>query len=258
MNRYSAFYLHGGPAGSSALERQKLGGRTAIYWWDQPRPYAATSGVFDQLVAETKSEFLRHANGRGGRLTLLANSFGAQLALRLADQIPLHIESITLLAPTANLPQAFLRLARRIATVSTRPLPIQTAADAFEARSDDRDCFWRLVDVVVSTPNFVDLYWGPSAGEPRQWFEKHATDPAVFDFVAFRAIVDDFLDTPAFQGRSRFTGPVSIVLGVYDPFIDPETGGLPWIEHFPQATMRVVEAGHFPHLELPIFDWWLP
>ena len=255
---YSTFYLHGGPGLSAIAERQRLDASLAIYWWDQPRPAHGRPRPFVDLVDAAEAEFTRRASEAGGKLALLANSFGSHITLRLARRVPQYISSITLLSPVHDMEDAFIRRARQLAKNSARSSVLLAAANALGAQPGNRNRFWELTEVILGTPGFADLYWSPQAVEQCQWFGASLGDPAMFDFNAFQATLNDFFDEPDVGGPADFTGPVSIVFGMHDALMDPEIEGKVWKKYFPQALVSVVDAGHFIHMELPADCWHSP
>lgn len=253
---HSTFYLHGGPGASAIPEREWLGESLEVYWWDQPRPKSSALRPFAELVDAAEAEFCRLAAEAGGKMGLLANSFGAHLALHLAHRVPQHISSMVLLSPVCDMETAFIRLARRLAEGSSQREQLSAAAEALEKRPGDREKFWQLVGTIFSCPGFLDAYWSPNAEWQRQWLgELMASNPAVFDFDAFQAITNDFLDGSAVDVKSQFDGPVSAVLGTHDPLIDTQVDGKIWQRCFPQAKVKIIESGHFVHMELPPERW---
>lgn len=256
---HSAFYLHGGPGLSATPEREWLGEFLGVYWWDQPYPMPSALHPFTELVDAAETEFYRLAVAAGGKIGLLANSFGANLALFLAYRIPRHISSIVLLNPVHDMRTAFLRLAKRLAASNLSQCgELLATAERLATRIDDREKFWQLVGAIFSYPDFLDMYWSPHAEHQRQWLKRlMVANPAVFDFEAFQAITNDFLNNPMAIGAVEYRGPVSILLGSHDPLADTRTDGLFWQQYFPQAEIQVVDAGHFSHLELPP-ERWLP
>lgn len=255
-HREKALYLHGGPALSAIPERIALGDEGEIYWWDQPRPDSADAQPYSSLLAAAATELCRMVARVGQPVTLIANSFGAHLALQLSDRLPEKISRIILLAPTFDMRASFANFARRIAASSSEPTELLRLADAAEAKPADREAFWQLVFGLVGTPGFADYYWSPGADERKRWFNTLLADPDVFDFPSFSAILDDFLHTAPFNGRSAFLGPVSIQCGRYDPLNRPEAIAAAWTKFYPQATIETRNAGHLLHLELPIADWF--
>lgn len=251
-----ALYLHGGPGLSALPERLRLGESLGISWWDQPRPAPDSTRPFAELVEAAHGEFTRRAIECGGKLGLLANSFGAQIALRLANRDPQRIAYITLLAPVRDLQTAFIRLARRLARDRAPAGELLSMAETLARQPDDRERFWQLIAAILATPDFLDAYWSPRAIEQRSWMAALIGDSAVFDFNAFQSIVNDFLNEPPRIGPTLFTGPVSLVLGAHDSLNDNDAEGKAWKAHFPQAELRVVDAGHFPHLERPTDEWY--
>ena len=252
---YSAFYLHGGPGLSAIPEREAHGDAIGIFWWDQPRPTPGDVHPYAALIDAAETEFIGKAANNGGSLTLIANSFGANLALHLAHRIPGKISAVLLLAPVHDLGLGFTGFARCIAQSSEQRASLLAAAQAYEAAPEDRVRFWELVTAIVTAPRFSDHYWSPTATRLQMWFADLLANPAVFDFAAFQAITEDFLATPRLAVPSRFSGPVSIVLGKHDPLNDPATASRIWTEQFPQAEVCIVDAGHLMHLELPVQEW---
>ena len=248
------FFLHGGPGFSAAMERHFLGDAAGVYWWDQPRPKVGTLSPFADLVDAIIAEFSRKVEEAGASMALLANSFGAQLAQQLAARMPQQISGITLVAPTYDPKDAYITLARRLHRQTNAPL-LESAATALENDKADIEKFWQLVGAVLSTQGFADLYWSPGFDRQRQWINQALADSAVFDFSANQAILNSFFAQPIVEKPSPFTGPVSIVLGKFDPLMDPAAAHHVWMRHFPQAEVSIVHAGHFPHMECPTEVW---
>jgi pimeloyl-ACP methyl ester carboxylesterase len=243
---------------SAIPERQWLGESHGIYWWDQPRPTTEASRPFLDLVDAAQAEFTRRAIQAGGKMALLANSFGAVVALRLACRVPQHISAIILLSPVHDLGSGFIRFARRLAGASEQHSQLLAAAEALAAKKTDREKFWNLVANLLGTPGFADLYWSAAALKQRQWFGALLGDPAVFDFNAFQMIVNDLFLAPEVGAPVDFCGPVSILFGNEDVLIDMEDDRRIWQSFFPHAAVNVVNAGHFIHMELPPVEWLEP
>lgn len=250
-----ALYLHGGPALRAIPERIALGENRGIYWWDQPRPDPADAQPYASLLAAAATELCRIVARAGKPVALIANSFGAHLALQLSDRLPEKISRIILLAPAHDMRTSFANFARRIAASSSDSAELVKLADAAEADRSDMEAFWQLVFGLVGTPGFADYYWSPGADERRRWFSTLLADPAVFDFPSFSAILDDFLRYPPFSGRTAFHGPVSIQCGLHDPLNKPDAIAAAWKTFYPQATVHTRNAGHLLHLELPPSEW---
>ena len=53
-----------------------------------------------------------------------------------------------------------------------------------------------------------------------------------------------------------FGGSVRVLIGRFDPYARADDGQL-WRAVLPQASVEFVDAGHFPHLELPV-EIWMP
>lgn len=250
-----ALYLHGGPALSAIPERIALGEVVGIHWWDQPRPDQSDAQPYASLLAAAATELCRTAARADRPVGLIANSFGAHLALQLSNRLPEKISRIILLAPAYDMHTSFANFARRIAASSADSSELVRLAEAAETDRADMDAFWQLVYGLVGTPGFSDYYWSPHADDRKRWFSALLAEPAVFDFPSFSAILGDFLRDPPFGGRTAFHGPVSIQCGLHDPLNKPDAIAAVWKKFYPQATIETRDAGHLLHLELPPSEW---
>ncbi len=250
MSDSTIFFLHGGPAMGAAMERASFPESQRGHWWDQPRPAPGARQPYRDLLDASEAELRRVARERGTSLVLLANSFGAVLAAHLAQVAPELIERIVLSAPVADLELALLRVARRVAALATPPATQLRAALARYDEAPARQQYWAVMDLLLPHPQLSQQYWLPASPQA-DWFAQMLGRPEMFDFAAHLAIADDYQRTPLPAQPSPFTGPVELLLGVADPLADPAATADWWRRCFPQASVRLVTAGHFPHLELP-------
>lgn len=253
---HSVFFLHGGPGASAIPERQWFGTSLDVYWWDQPRPSQQSQQPFAELLEAVEAEIEAQARAHGGPITLLTHSFGARLALQVADRLAEYLCRMVLLAPTYDLGQAYARLARRLAPLSCRRRNLLAAADALTDKPQDASAFHHLVNEILATPNFLDLYWTADAVEQREWLKSLITDPRVFDFTVFHALAESQLSYPPVVGKQRFAHPVTVVLGAADPLLDIAQETRRWQEYWPQAHVQVLDAGHFIQFELCPELWY--
>lgn len=250
----STLFLHGGPGLSAIAERALYGNALAIHWWDQPRSVVLFASPFDALVDAAEEEVVR-LSPAGQSVNLIAHSFGAHLALRLAMRIPERLSQIVLLAPVYNVGDAFARLARRLLEINPSSAPLLEAVQEFRA-AGDFDRFARLAAQVIGVANFIDVYWSPSAHARRRWFVDLLTHQPVFDMNAFEVIVRDFWSAGASSAPARVAGPVHLVFGRADPLVDIEVERQTWLGLFRHATSRDIDCGHFVHLEATPSVWW--
>src|SRR4051794_28428552 len=116
--RSPALFLHGGPGASAIPEATRLGNSLNIHWWTQPRPDVRSPHPYGDLIIAAEDELNRMAGDAGSAVKLYASSVGALLALKLAERVPQLISDITLLGPTHDASDGFVRLAHRLTEVS--------------------------------------------------------------------------------------------------------------------------------------------
>ena len=255
MAATSVFYLHGGPALGPVFERARYPEASHVHWWHQPLAKPCAERPYRDLLQATLTEFRRVAAEAGQPLTVMASSFGAHLAVHLAQHAPALIKDIVLLAPTFNPEQAALRLARRAFRVHTDHPNAGKLATALAMYEDDpgRPRFWDVFGALSQLPDVTDLYFGPNGGvEAARSFSELIQQPGAFDGPTSVATSDDFSAIDHTPLRSAFDGPVSVLFGAYDPMIDAEHDRTVWETIFPQAAFFKVETGHFPLLELSL------
>jgi len=254
MNQNAALFLHGGPGMGTAVERNWWKDRFNVEWWEQPAIPAASQTPFNDLVAATEQKLLARAEVAGGPVPVIAHSFGCALALEMAHRHPQCIAALNLLGAFGDLPLCFLRLAERILSDLSEPSAMQAAIIAAKT-TPSSETFWSLLGLIIAHPGFIDHYWAPGSAKPRDFYNQLATTEALMNPAVFQAVMDDYLSHTLPQGVAPYTGPVRVFIGRYDPLLVPEIDYAPWSARFPQATLQVVDTGHYVHLESAV-GWW--
>ncbi|MES2129757.1 MAG: alpha/beta hydrolase [Pseudomonadota bacterium] len=256
-NDVSVLFLQGGPGLSSQFERSQLGDIATVDWWDPPfltAPSSAPSAL-TRLYAAVEAKFDAMRARRDGPIHLLSSSFGCHLALHLIRRSGPGVASLTMLAPSLDIPACYLRLARHLHQQHPQPA-LRAAIEGFEAQVDLPN-FWTLAGAVMTVPDFARSYWSGKARKQGEQFATLLADAATFHPPSFQAILNDFLAHPRPPGLLEYTGPVTAIFGDADPLIDATEGGRLVHQYLPAARLRTVAAGHFPHLECaPAL--WLP
>jgi pimeloyl-ACP methyl ester carboxylesterase len=244
-------FLHGGPGLSAALERQRFGNTLPVQWWDQPHVDADVSVPFERLVEAAEKELGRLFDAQEQPVALLANSFGVHLALALIERVPERVRSLDILGGTLNMRMAFVRLAERISEVN-RDADLKAVSDRAQERGDS-ESLWALIEKLFTVGNLLDSYWGPGAQEQCESMKALAASGALVHAATFQAALADFIERkPA--APPTFSGSVRVLVGRFDPYARADDAGM-WRAVFPKASVEFVEAGHFPHLELPAKVW---
>jgi pimeloyl-ACP methyl ester carboxylesterase len=249
--QHQVLFLHGGPGLSAVLERRRFGHTLPVHWWDQPHVRADVSAPFEWLVDAAEKELGHLFEVRQKPVAVLANSFGTHLGLALLERVPERIASFDILGGVLGMRLAFVRIALRISKVN-RDAELKAVSDLAEEKGDD-ESLWALIEKLFTVGNLFDFYWGPAAGEQCESMKALAASGALVHGATFQAVLDDFLKKKP-TAPLAFSGSVRVLIGRYDPYARAHDGQL-WRAAFPQATVKFVDAGHFPHLELPAEDW---
>jgi pimeloyl-ACP methyl ester carboxylesterase len=254
-NAIQTLFLHGGPGLSSIVERELYAAQLPVRWWDQPNSVVLFAKPYRELLAVAEDEVRQLAEQSGGRVNLLAHSFGANLALHVTAQMPSVISEVTLLAPVHDMGDAFIRLSERLRTINRDSEQLTAALEEFRQRSDFNH-FARLAAQVMAISSFIDLYWSSSAEMRRRWFVDLMMHRPVFDSNAFEVIVKAFWAEVPASTPVPLSVPAHLVFGTADPLINIEREARFWSSRIRVASTRTVEAGHFVHLERPAAEWW--
>jgi pimeloyl-ACP methyl ester carboxylesterase len=254
MSAPSILFLHGGPGMSPVFEKARFPEASDVHWWQQPVTVPCAVHPFQDLLAATLAEFRRCVEAHGAPMTILASSFGAHLAVHLSRQMPESIARIVLLGPTFDPEQAAMRLARRAFQLHMDDANAGKLAAALAAYEDDpgRARFWDVFGALSLLPDVPELYFSPNAGEAARSFVELIQQPGAFDGPTSVATSDDFAAINPKPLPSPYTGPVRLVFGKYDVMIDADKDGAAWRAIFPQASIHMVDSGHFPLQELSL------
>ncbi|MFL9908350.1 alpha/beta fold hydrolase [Paraburkholderia sp. RL17-337-BIB-A] len=256
MKQATTLFLHGGPGLSAIVERALYGETLPVVWWDQPRCEVLFARPYQALLDDVALEAEHLASRGGGKINLLAHSFGAHLALYLAMLMPERIGSITLLAPVFNPADALTRVGEHLTYLAPDRGSLRDALVS-NREQNSFDSFWTLVERILEVPGFLDVYWGPESHERRRWFLSLIEREPWLDINTLRTILLDYWAGRALTVRTTVRGPVGLVFGVHDVLVDAAQEAVAWKRYFPQATSRQLNAGHFVHLETPP-HLWLP
>lgn len=115
---------------------------------------------------------------------------------------------------------------------------------------------WPLVEAIGEAPDFLNAYWGPDSDDRRRLFFDVTAAKRWVDFNTCKVILEDFGKTPTPSAPTAVTGPVTLVFGAHNILVDATTADRSWRRYFPLATTRLVNAGHFVHLEAPPWQWF--
>ena len=75
------------------------------------------------------------------------------------------------------------------------------------------------------------------------------------DIATFFAVMQEFLHAPPLARVTEYGGDVIVRMGRDDPLLCMEEDQHKWREVFPQSDFKLVDTGHFVHLELPPEAW---
>jgi pimeloyl-ACP methyl ester carboxylesterase len=249
-NPPTTLFLHGGPGFTAELERQQFADSLPVYWWDQPHAQQ-TSGAYETLVNAARAELHRLYRESGEPIGLLANSFGVHLALELMERAPHEIARVTIVGGVVDTRSAFVRLGRHLAATNGDEALAAAALDAEQGEGNAR--LWRLIERLLGVTDLLNAYWSPNAGASQAAMTALAREDRLMHSPTFQAVLADFLDRPAAR-LTRWQGPAEVIIGRYDPFSYCGEEEL-WRSLLPAPSIRTVETGHFPHLELPSSEW---
>lgn len=250
----SVLFVHGGPGLTAELERRRFGTALPVCWWDQPIIRESDPSPWESLVGAGIEEAERLSDEARKPIALLASSFGALLALEIVERVPECISSITLSGGIYDVRMAFSQLASKIAQETCDTELAQARVTV--TKSQDETALWALIERLFSIPNLLDFYWSPSAVVQREAMNELAGRGALLHLPTFEGVLRNFFVRQRGSSLRPWRGDTKVLLGRYDPYATPDDK-LRWQEIFPCAEIETLEAGHFPHLELPA-EVWLP
>lgn len=246
-------FLHGGPGLTAELERRLFGASLPVHWWDQPHVRCGTKKPFESLVDAAVAEVERLSYRPSLRIDLLGSCFGSLLARALVDRIPERIASVTISGGILDVRAGILRLGNLLAK-GQRDLELEALCRETAAR-DSAELYFALLVRVSTMPAFLDCHWSSEAQALRNAMRALAASGRLIDWPTLQSVMTATLTSyQAFPVTLAFPGEVRILLGRYDPYFD-ESDVAGWTTLWPSATVEIVNAGHFPHLELPSRTW---
>ena len=234
------------------MERDQYGDSLPVHWWDQPHFEAGQSGAFDLLVDAASEELGRLRDLEDKPVALVASSFGAQLALALIARVPAKIGYLSIVGGILDLRTALVRLGLCIAE-QKRDATLAAVSKSAQERTDSAT-LWALINSLFRVKDLLDFYWSPTAVVQRVAMNQLAATGALLHVPTYQAVLNDFIarDPPPVTWR----GSANVWIGRHDPYELPSDAES-WRRVLPEASVQFVEAGHFPHLELPP-SLWLP
>lgn len=236
---------------TAEIERRQYGRTLPVRWWDQPR-VGGVDRAYEALVDAAANEVTRLSSELGATVNLLASSFGAYLARSLVDRVPEQIGSITVSGGVWDLRTAFLNLGLWFAA---RYDDVQFKKACTNAQAvGDLEAYGALLARVGAIPDYFECYWSAKAGGPREAMRALVTEGRLIDMPTFQAVLADVLMVPQVPLSAPHPGGVRILVGRLDPYFHGRDISA-WKGLWPGALVELVDAGHFPHLELPPADW---
>lgn len=245
-------FLHGGPGMTAELERRRFERGLPVHWWDQPAVPAGAVRPLDMLLDAASAEISRLHDRCHRRIGLLASAFGAYLARALLERVPDLIGPITICSGLWELSSAILRLGSRFA-LRSGDSDLENAC-RLAAETDTPQAYFALFARVSALPGFLECCWRFPAGELREAVKALAAEGRLINWSTCQAVMTAALAAPQAPAPVRQQQPTRIILGRFDPHFD--YGDIVVCRRlWPGASVRVVEAGPLPHLELPPPVW---
>lgn len=246
-------FLHGGPGLTAELERRQFGTTLPVHWWDQPRISDRSEQAFEALVDAAVAELERLSHRPHDRVSLLASCFGALLARALFDRMPERVGEITISGGIWDLRVGILRIGEWLAH---RHDDAELEAQCREtAEQDSPEGYLSLLARVSATRGFLDSQWSPEAHALRNAMRALASTGRLVDWPTLQVVTMAALTcAPPLPLVRPHPRTVHILIGRFDPYFH-ESDIDAWGRLWPTAIVQVVDAGHFPHLELPPSAW---
>ena len=233
------------------MERNQYGDSFPVHWWEQPHFEAGQSGAFDLLVDAAVEEVGRLPGLEEKPVALVASSFGAQLALALIARVPAKIDYLSIVGGILDLRTALVRFGLHVANQNHDSR--LAAASERALQSTDSATLWALIGSLFSVKHLLDFYWGPTAVVQRVAMNQLAARGALLHVPTYQAVLNDFI-TRGPPSPVTWRGSANVWIGRHDPYALPSDAEA-WRVVLPNASVQFVDAGHFPHLELPPTLW---
>jgi pimeloyl-ACP methyl ester carboxylesterase len=250
-----ALFLHGGPGFHARVERAWFGDRLPIHWWDQPAIAAEDRAPMRTLVDAAATELDRLAHAAGGPVSLVAHSFGGQIARALAEAMPGSIDRIVLLGSPFDPVDAHLRFAKSLVNAGADTPELVRALDGVSANVNP-DSLLGVVSASFGVPGALRHYFAKDSEAVAQRYLEQLLQGPIIDFGTLASVLRDCMRAPPPATRSPFTGRVQLLSGTTDPICAGGSDAVGWQAVFPRARYRAVPSGHMVHVELAPDIWF--
>lgn len=224
-----------GPGFNSEIEKKKYEGYNAVEFWNQP-----SSEKFDDLVAAACGKATQLAAASGQPITLIAHSFGGQLARKIQELQPQSVKEILLVNSALDPFECFINLAPHL-------MAEKSAFDSLRKAEVQEKINFILG--LASSPALNDLYWH-SKEKQNELAPLFAAAPQLSIDVFLKVFPDFLAKNKAAPQPSKWQGKVKIYHSLNDKLLDQRKDVDSWVQVFPQAEfVRHSNSGHYLHLE---------
>lgn len=258
-------FLHGGPGLSSEAERRLWGPECSarsvkVEFWDEPRQNSSAH-AYSVSVESALNAFDRLASGEGERVGILAHSFGANLALSIAEKRPGKVAALGLIAPGTQTYTAFLRILRIgheeavKAGANEAAKIIENSLVATQVFADEPLLLG--LAAALSVQGTVLRYWH-DFGKMAQWAQVMQEPNWAVDATSQLGVMLAFKRELETRSTLRIDVPTWIAFGAEDEIISRADE-----VRYLSSRLKVVEqntfenCGHFVQLEAPasLAEW---
>jgi pimeloyl-ACP methyl ester carboxylesterase len=255
-----SFFIPGGPGLNGEMERRELApilseSGLELITWDEPSSLrgASPNELDFRGWLESASRRFREASQAHGPLVLIAHSFGAQAALRIAAAEPASVRQLILLAPALEVAPAFrgiLRIALADLEAASSPSSARLAelAGTLGDLSASKWPAWKeAFEIALTDPALLAHYWkNPGSFQASI---RHLADPRYgFDVPSFFGVLASFSRVPGLQGAVSV--PATLVFADDDPIaVEAEQAPAAGALLRQMTILRVPGASHFVHLD---------
>lgn len=262
---YFAFFIHGGPGLNSFPEASLLGPvlekrRIQTVFWNEPsahrptRRWALERPSFPIWMKALETEFLEASETHGEKLQLIAHSFGAIGAAKLALAFPDRVAGLTMVSPALCSHEAQknivgLAIADFAGISSVKEAELRHLAES--SRSSYDPPMRAALALAMTDPDLFTHYWKDPQGL-LEWSRRMAApewkvDLASFDGVLSTLELGELREQPL---PPRSAIPVLLAMGTHDPVINSSCEeSLARNIFMNMRRINFNESKHFPHLE---------
>lgn len=260
LSSASTLFLHFGPGGNCLVERAIFGSDLAIEWWDQPSFAIDDKNALSKLRQSAIDKIRTMHGSSHKKITLIANSYGAHLAVAATHEVKDLIEQIVILGSQPKISSSYENLSQFLLIKNPKNQALKEASLAFE-QSKTWETFQSLLGAISSVEGFMLNYWHKKDSEAfKRWLEI-ATQDKLLNFDSFLAIIQGHLAEGTFDqlaSTKAISIPASYIYGAFDPLACEEEDVQQWKNIFPQLQVKQLDCGHFIHLEVAPLEWFKP